>query len=262
MTALARLPALARVPMAFSGAWSSAAPQAIVTADPRTRYQTILGWGKSTPCQPAPPGSRPGQNIRIDMTRSGGIALFVNARSGGSQMEQRQRILEAAVSVIAAKGFHQATMREIARAAGVATGTVYLYFKGKRDLLNAFIGEITWEAEPPTAKLTRRAALEALQQLLTDWSDFLRKHRGYLAALISESMFDARLARRLRDRAIKPVDSLLRDLLKRSGVKDAAATARMLEHFVLHETAIAPAMGDTSLTAPKIAAAAMRLLTA
>jgi len=49
--------------------------------------------------------------------------------------DKRARILDAAVKVFAERGFHSATVAGIARAAGVADGTIYLYFKGKDDLL-------------------------------------------------------------------------------------------------------------------------------
>jgi TetR/AcrR family fatty acid metabolism transcriptional regulator len=49
--------------------------------------------------------------------------------------DKRARILQAAVKVFAERGFHTATVAEIARAAGVADGTIYLYFKSKDDLL-------------------------------------------------------------------------------------------------------------------------------
>jgi len=43
-------------------------------------------------------------------------------------------ILEAARKVFAKKGFHEATVDDIAEAAGVAKGTVYLYYESKRDV--------------------------------------------------------------------------------------------------------------------------------
>jgi TetR/AcrR family fatty acid metabolism transcriptional regulator len=46
-----------------------------------------------------------------------------------------QAILDAALEVFARKGFYEAKITEIARAAGVADGTIYLYFKNKDDLL-------------------------------------------------------------------------------------------------------------------------------
>jgi TetR/AcrR family fatty acid metabolism transcriptional regulator len=48
---------------------------------------------------------------------------------------KRERILDAAVRVFAAEGFYNAKVSQIAEAAGVADGTIYLYFKSKDDLL-------------------------------------------------------------------------------------------------------------------------------
>ncbi len=49
--------------------------------------------------------------------------------------EKRQRILDAAVAEIARHGYYQTTVAMIARRAGVADGTIYLYFKNKDELL-------------------------------------------------------------------------------------------------------------------------------
>src|SRR5438477_7485595 len=58
-----------------------------------------------------------------------------SAVSGRSDPSKRERILEAAVKIFAEKGFYNAKVSEIARVAGVADGTIYLYFKSKDDLL-------------------------------------------------------------------------------------------------------------------------------
>ncbi len=47
-------------------------------------------------------------------------------------------ILEAAIKVFARQGFYQSTVAQIAREAGVADGTIYLYFKNKDDILVQF----------------------------------------------------------------------------------------------------------------------------
>jgi TetR/AcrR family fatty acid metabolism transcriptional regulator len=49
--------------------------------------------------------------------------------------DKRERILDAAERVFARHGFFTATVAEIAKGAGVADGTIYLYFKNKDDLL-------------------------------------------------------------------------------------------------------------------------------
>jgi len=53
----------------------------------------------------------------------------------GDKGDKRERILRASEVVFAKHGFYNARVAEIAREAGVADGTIYLYFKSKDDLL-------------------------------------------------------------------------------------------------------------------------------
>src|SRR5579871_6561147 len=57
------------------------------------------------------------------------------AERAGRGGDKRQRILDAAVRVFAKKGFYATRVSEVAKAAGVADGTIYLYFKSKEELL-------------------------------------------------------------------------------------------------------------------------------
>src|SRR5210317_108532 len=53
-------------------------------------------------------------------------------------MDKYRRILEAAITVFAEQGYFQSTIAQIAKEAGVADGTIYLYFKNKDDILVQF----------------------------------------------------------------------------------------------------------------------------
>jgi TetR/AcrR family fatty acid metabolism transcriptional regulator len=53
----------------------------------------------------------------------------------GTAPHKRDRILKAAIEVFAKNGFYATRVSEIAKAAGVADGTIYLYFKNKEDVL-------------------------------------------------------------------------------------------------------------------------------
>lgn len=52
---------------------------------------------------------------------------------------RRNEVIDAAISVFARDGFSQATMDDVAREAGIAKGTVYLYFKSKEELFRGAI---------------------------------------------------------------------------------------------------------------------------
>ncbi len=59
---------------------------------------------------------------------------------------KRDAILRAAIDVFAERGFFNAQVADVARAAGVAAGTVYLYFRGKDDLLISIFDRTMKEA--------------------------------------------------------------------------------------------------------------------
>jgi TetR/AcrR family fatty acid metabolism transcriptional regulator len=53
------------------------------------------------------------------------------------KLDKREALLRAAIDTFAARGFFNAQVADVARAAGVAAGTVYLYFRSKDDLLTS-----------------------------------------------------------------------------------------------------------------------------
>lgn len=57
--------------------------------------------------------------------------------------EKKQRIMNAAIRVLARNGYNDTTVSQIAKAAEVADGTLYLYFENKDDLLARIFDEIT-----------------------------------------------------------------------------------------------------------------------
>ncbi|MCM3725342.1 TetR family transcriptional regulator [Neobacillus cucumis] len=87
------------------------------------------------------------------------------------------QIIDAAVIVIAENGYHQAQVSKIAKQAGVADGTIYLYFKNKEDILISLfeekMGEFVEKIEKKIAgKVTAEEKLlmmiETHFQLLSD----------------------------------------------------------------------------------------------
>lgn len=120
--------------------------------------------------------------------------------------EKYQRILDAAVAVFAEKGFHVARVTDIAQRAGVADGTVYLYFKNKEEILmtaintafDAFVKHARIELSAissPADKLRRLAFLhlEALgsnRNLAVVFQMELRQSTRFLAPFSHEHMIE------------------------------------------------------------------------
>jgi TetR/AcrR family fatty acid metabolism transcriptional regulator len=64
----------------------------------------------------------------------------------GEKIDKRDALLRAAIETFAARGFFNAQVADVARTAGVAAGTVYLYFRGKDDLLISIFDKTMKEA--------------------------------------------------------------------------------------------------------------------
>ncbi|WP_281366790.1 TetR/AcrR family transcriptional regulator [Paenibacillus plantarum] len=61
--------------------------------------------------------------------------------TSGKKPDKYYAILEGAMKVFAENGFHKSQVSRIAKEAGVADGTIYLYFKKKEDILTSLFQE-------------------------------------------------------------------------------------------------------------------------
>jgi AcrR family transcriptional regulator len=103
------------------------------------------------------------------------------------------KLLDAAVAEFAAYGYHGARMARIAKRAGTAHGTIYVYFEDKDDLLSALYDDVKMELEP---KLGSMPALEPGPEgfkAVHDWTSqvcaSLQRHGAVLQA-ITEALSD------------------------------------------------------------------------
>lgn len=68
--------------------------------------------------------------------------MEANITANPTLESKRNRILAAGLSLLASKGFHGFSIKHLAERAGVATGTLYLYFKDREDLIRQLHTEI------------------------------------------------------------------------------------------------------------------------
>ena len=89
--------------------------------------------------------------------------------------DKRVALLRAAIDTFAARGFFNAQVADVARAAGVAAGTVYLYFRGKDDLLISI-----FERTMKEAIADGRRSVDALTDPVERLREIARLHLGRL----------------------------------------------------------------------------------
>src|ERR1700757_1117691 len=102
---------------------------------------------------------------------------------GASGLQTRQRIITAAMRCVAEVGYSQASIREIARVAGMTSGSLYHYFPNKSELLKAAVSAIEDIASPRLRAAAQRGG-DVVDQLdaVLDESDRLIREYPYLAA--------------------------------------------------------------------------------
>ena len=105
--------------------------------------------------------------------------------------DTRRRLYETAVRLIQSRGWHETTLRDVAREAEVSVGLLYRYFPSKRAVVLALYDELSADYADRAAVLPpgrwRDRFVAALQTSL----DVLRPHRGTLAALVGVLIGDA-----------------------------------------------------------------------
>jgi AcrR family transcriptional regulator len=128
---------------------------------------------------------------------------------------RRTQILRGAAEVFAKKGFHKATTKEIAQAAGVAEGTIYNYFENKRELLLAMVQmfaaasfqQIILDHPPSDPR-------EFLKKLFLDRYALLKERGHIIAPIIAETFADPDLREELYSRVAMPLAKLLEQYLQ------------------------------------------------
>jgi len=108
------------------------------------------------------------------------------------ELRERRRdvILEVAAAVFAEKGYQRATVKEIAARAGIAPGTIYLYFSSKRDILLAIVNETE---TPMVAALLEMGGIgdrEAMVEMIEKGLDITEAQLPFNRTLLSEVWVD------------------------------------------------------------------------
>lgn len=79
--------------------------------------------------------------------------------------ERRRQLMDAAIKAFGKKGYHQAQVSDIIERAGVARGTFYLHFKGKREIFDCIMDELFERVRTEVRTLPKEAVAEIPSQL-------------------------------------------------------------------------------------------------
>ena len=110
---------------------------------------------------------------------------------------RRNQILDAAIAVFAEKGFERATIRDVAKEAGIADGTIYNYFHNKTSLLIGILDRLNESSQ-------RAADFEQSKNMnLRDWTREYIKHRMQVLNPTNMQVFRVLLSEVLVDKELR-----------------------------------------------------------
>ncbi len=129
-------------------------------------------------------------------------------------------LLEAALTLFVEKGFAATRSEEVARAAGVSKGTLYLYFPSKEELLKAVIQHFLGaeiEAGVQEAAAADGPTAQALEQLLVNWWQRVYEGpaSGVFKLVITEIRNFPEIGEFWVERVVVPGQQIVSDLLRR-----------------------------------------------
>lgn len=136
------------------------------------------------------------------------------------QAERREAILAAALEEFSASGFAATRLDDVARRAGVAKGTIYLYFEDKeslfQELVRAMLGPLVGTIEAaPMADLSARAVAEAIADMFVR-EIFGTRRKDVIRLIIAEGPRFPKLAEFYYHEVIERVLGIIRPILARA----------------------------------------------
>jgi AcrR family transcriptional regulator len=110
--------------------------------------------------------------------------------------ERREQILDAALRVFSVKGFAGASIRDIAREAGITEGLIYHYFESKEQLEQGVWKERSWRAqlERILAEAAGKSLEQVLREMVRDFLGTLRENGPMVRMCAAESQRNPELA--------------------------------------------------------------------
>jgi AcrR family transcriptional regulator len=130
----------------------------------------------------------------------------------------RQKILEAARRVFEARGFAGARTQDVAEAAGVSHGSVFVHFHTREVLIAAVVDGAILDAEAITRRRLKSA--RAIEDVLQGHLDGLVRHEDIYARIIAERSFLPKVVQARITEINSAVSSHIIDALEENGLKD------------------------------------------
>lgn len=147
--------------------------------------------------------------------------------------EKEIKILEAAIEIFAEKGFVSTSTNEIAKKANVAEGTIFRYFKTKKELLKSIIRPTIVKTVAPfemdrfskaVFHLEYESFEEFLKALIVNRMNFAKKNTAVIKIIIQEIPFQDEMREEIKklfnEKMYPKVEAVLQFFIDKGQIKD------------------------------------------
>src|SRR6478735_1911940 len=137
------------------------------------------------------------------------------ARPDDAPPPKREAILRAAIDVFAERGYFNAQVADVARSAGVAAGTVYLYFRSKDDLLISIFERTMKQAIAAGREsvASRTTPLDRLREIARLHLDRLGRNRDLAVVFQVELRQSTKFMERFSATYLRQYRGIIRDVI-------------------------------------------------
>jgi len=148
------------------------------------------------------------------------------------QAARRQRVIDAALELGSAGGYEAVQMRDVARTAGVALGTIYRYFTSKDHLLAAAMVDWTSDLEQRIAQRPSRngTGADAVVQVIRKATRPMEKDPRLAAAMVQAASANEPSVTACSEQTTEIIERMLTAAMNGDDPDRRARTARVLAH--------------------------------
>jgi len=168
--------------------------------------------------------------------------------------ERRENILDAAMQVFESKGFAAANVAEIASQAGIAKGTIYLYFDSKEQIFSAMLRERSFV--PLLADLLNedQPLEDTLVNLANNFQSYMASHLPLIRIAMADGLRFPECAEQVYQEAILKGNLILADYLEKQSkagkirpLKNPFLTAKVFIGMMMYHLLTQEVMGGKNV---------------
>lgn len=152
-------------------------------------------------------------------------AVKSTVKDGPLITERRDQLVSAAVQVFKAKGFHEATIRDIGTLAGMTQGTIYNYVQSKDDILYLVCDRLVsqYQEETERALSATKDSAKRLEAVATVLAEVIFDHQDEILLIYQNThLLDRKALRVILARVqgfVETFEALIQESAARAGIK-------------------------------------------